>query len=321
MRDTQVTNSNLRRLGLLSVALVLASLASQPARAQGGPAAEPPTSVGGPAPANAQSDELEGVGVTEHLDALLPLDTPFVDENGNEVKLGDYFHKDKPVILTLNYFVCPMLCGLMLNGMVDTLKELDYNPGAEFELVTISFNPLEKPQLAKLKKQNYVKYYGRPSANNWHFLTGTQASIDAVTQAVGFEYKWVEETQQYAHVAVLNIITPDGHISKYLYGVAFEPQTLKLALVEAGQGKIGTTADQVLLYCLHYDPATGSYAASAVKIMKFGGVVTLLLLALLLIPAWLAGRARIRRAAALAAAAPASTSPPASVDDTQGNAP
>ena len=302
-----ILNPNLTGKILLSTGVIaFALLASPPIYAQGGPAGQPSAEVGTPAPAEQPAEELEGVGVTEHLDAQLPLDIPFVDENGNEVVLGDYFNKDKPVILTLNYFVCPMLCGLMLNGMVDTLKEMDFEPGRDFELVTISFNPLEKPQLAKLKKQNYVKYYGRASANNWHFLTGTQSSIDQVTEAVGFEYKWVEEREEFAHAAVLNIITPDGRISKYLYGVAFEPQTLKLALVEAGEGKIGTPVDQVLLYCLHYDPVSGSYAASAMKLMQIGAVVTLIILALILIPAWLAGRARVRRAAMAAHGAPTS---------------
>ena len=265
--------------------------------AQGGPAGEPSGILGAAPPADTPAEELEGVGVTEHLNAQIPLDTPFVDENGNNVTLGDYFNKDKPVILTLNYFVCPMLCGLMLNGMVDTLKEMDFEPGQDFELVTISFNPVEKPQLAMAKKQNYVKYYGKPSANNWHFLTGSPESIAAITTAVGFEYKWIQESEQYAHAAVLNIITPDGHISKYLYGVAFEPQTLKLALVEAGQGKIGSPADQVLLYCLHYNPATGTYAASAMKLLQIAGVLTLILLALILVPAWVAGRKRKHKAA------------------------
>ncbi len=296
-----------RRLACSVAAASLALLGGAPAMAQGGTAGQPAGILDAAPPAATPVAELEGVGVTEQLDALLPLDAEFVDEEGNAVKLGDYFHQDKPVILTLNYYVCPMLCGLMLNGMVDTLQELQFQPGTDYELVTISFNPTEKPQLAKAKKQNYLKYWGEPAANNWHFLTGSAQSIAAVTSAAGFKYKWVEETQQYAHAAVLHIITPDGHISKYIYGVAFEPQTLKLALVEAGQGNIGTTADQVLLYCLHYDPATGTYAASAMKLMRVAGVMTLILLALILVPAWLAGRSRQRRAALAAGSATVTT--------------
>lgn len=249
-----------------------------------------------------EAADLEGVGVDENLDGQLPLDAVFLDSEGNQVKLGDYFNNDRPVILTLNYYVCPMLCGLMINGMVDGLKELDFEPGKDYDIVTISFNPVETPKLAKLKKQNYVKYFGRQSAHNWHFLTGTQANIDAVTEAVGFKYKWVEDTQEYAHAAVVNVCTPEGHISRYLYGVMFEPRTLRMALVEASQGKIGTTVDRVLLFCLHYDPDAGTYNASVMNITRLVGIATVIILLIILVPAWLAGRSRKQRKAAAAAA-------------------
>jgi protein SCO1 len=237
---------------------------------------------------------LDGVGITEHLGAALPLDAPFLDENGTAVKLGDYFH-DKPVILNLVYFECPMLCSIVLNGMVEGLQKVDYMPGKDFEIVTVSFNPLETPALAKLKKQNYVKSYGAPeAAAGWHFLTGAQESIDRLTGAVGFDYKWVPETRQYAHAAAIYMATPEGKLSRYLYGVEFEPQTLRLALVEAGQGKLGKTLDHALLYCFHYDAASGRYAPAALNIMRAGGVLIMFALAAILLPAWLASRRRQR---------------------------
>lgn len=270
---------------LLALLLVLgAALLCTPAAAQ---RQEPPP------------PELEGVGIEEHLGAQLPLDLQFVDENGREVSLGDYCTGDKPVVLTLIYFNCPMLCSLVLNGMVDGLKELDYLPGREFELVTVSFNPLETPTLAKLKKQNYIKDYGQPAAaSGWHFLTGGAEPIAALTEAVGFKYKWVEERQEYAHQAAIYLLTPDGRISRYLYGVQFEPQTLKLGLLEASEGKLGTTLDQVFLFCFHYDAVSGRYAPAALNIMRLGGLLTVLLLASILVPVWLRSTRRKTNATA-----------------------
>jgi len=231
--------------------------------------------------------ELDGVGVTEHRSAPLPLDRPFVDEEGRAVRLGDYFDGRRPVILNLGYYGCPMLCGLVVNGLTAGMKQMDWSPGAEYQVVTLSINPAEKPTLAKAKKQNYIKELGRPSsAGGWRFLTGRQADIRAVTDAVGFGYRWVEETQQFAHAAVIVVCTPDGRVSRYLYGIEFDPQTLRLSLVEAAKGKIGSPLDQVLLFCFHYDAREGRYALAAAGLMRLGGVVTAVALGAFLLSLW-----------------------------------
>ncbi len=217
---------------------------------------------------------LEGVEVVEHLNEPLPLELFFKDDEGHTVRLGDYFNQGKPVILTLNYFRCPMLCTLQLNGMVDALKELKWLPGEEFELVTVSFDPTETPRLARAKKESYIGMYGDiRAAKGWHFLTGQQDAIKALTSATGFGYRWNAERQEYAHKAVLMICTPDGLLSRYIGNVQFDPSTLRLSLVEAGAGKIGSPFDQFLLYCFHYDAASGRYAPAAMNIMQVGAVL------------------------------------------------
>ncbi len=235
-------------------------------------------------------DEMEGVGVTEHLNEKIPLDLPFVDENGRTVKLADYVNGSKPVILTLNYYSSPMLCTLQLNGLVDALKNLNLIPGRDFEMVTISINPRETPNLARLKKNEYVKSYRPEAARGWHFLVGKQPEIDAISTATGFEYKYDEKSKEYIHVAATMILTPDGKISRYLYGVFFEPkdpQTLRLSLLEAAEGKIGTKLDQVLLFCYHYDPKAGSYSLAAFNLMRIAGILTVIILLSVLVPLWI----------------------------------
>jgi protein SCO1/2 len=242
-------------------------------------------------------DDLEGVGITEQPDAQLPLSAKFLDEDGREVTLGRYFTAGKPVILDLGYYGCPMLCGLVLNGLTDGMKGLAWTCGQEFEVVNLSFDPKETPTLAKLKKQNYLKDLGRPSAaSGWHFLTGREEEIHKVTDAVGFQYRWNEKTQQYAHAAAIMICTPDGKVSRYLYGILFDPQTLRLSLVEAAQGKIGSSFDKVLLFCFHYDASSGRYAPAARNIMRAGGLVTVLLVGGMLTIFW--RRDRKKKAAA-----------------------
>lgn len=237
--------------------------------------------------------ELEDVGITEHLGARLPLDAAFVDENGKAVRLGEFFGGDKPVVLSLVYFRCPMLCTLVLNGLVDGLKEMPLAPGADFEIVTISFDPRETPTLARLKKQNYVRELNRPgAADGWHFLTGREENIRKVTEAVGFRYRYVAETQQFAHAAAIYLVTPDGRLARYLYGVGFEPTTLRLGLVEASEGKMGSSLDRVLLYCFHYDPQAGRYTLAAVTIMRVGGGLVVVVLVIVLGVFW---RAEARR--------------------------
>lgn len=224
-------------------------------------------------------EELENVGVDEHFDAQLPLDTAFRNEDGRIVRLREYFGGDRPVILSLNYSNCPMLCSLQLNGLVNDLKELEWTAGEEFEVVSVSIDPREQPHRALETKQKYLKLYGR-SRDGLNFLVGGQASIDAVTEAVGFRYRFVPERNEYSHPAVAVLCTPDGRISRYLYGVDFPPQTLRLSLVEASEGKIGTPGDQLLLFCFHYDPLTGTYAPRAARLaMSVGGFLTVALMA------------------------------------------
>jgi protein SCO1/2 len=231
--------------------------------------------------------ELEGVGVDEKRDAKVPLDLPFTDDLGRAVTLGDYFRGDKPVVLTLNYYRCPMLCTLVLNGYVEGLKQLDWYPGGEFTSVTVSIDSRELPTLARAKKQTYLEEYGKPLADRgWAFLVGSPDSVKRLTDAVGFRYTYDADSDQFAHAAVILVLTPDGRISRYLYGVKFEPATLRLALVEASEGRIGSALDQLILYCYHYDPSTGTYAPAALKIMRFGAALTTLVLAVVLGTFW-----------------------------------
>jgi protein SCO1/2 len=243
----------------------------------------------------AAPNEVVGVGITEHPNVKIPLELQFVDSEGKTVHLGDYFRTGKPVILTLVYFRCPMLCTLVLNGMIAGLKEIPLTLGEDFDVVTVSIDPRETPTLAKLKKQGYVKEYGRQQAvKGWHFLTGREENIKKLADAVGFQYKYVESTQQYAHPAGIFILMPDGRISRYLYGIQFNSGTLRLSLVEAGQGKIGSTVDRILLTCFHYDASSGKYSLAAFRIMQVGGVLTALVLGTVLALYWHHGSKRRR---------------------------
>ena len=219
--------------------------------------------------------ELEGVGITEKLGDRLPLDLEFVDESGRTVRLASYFGQGRPVMLTLNYYSCPMLCTLMLNGLIDGLRELKWTPGQEFEVVTLSINPLETPSLARLKKQTYLEYYERPAAApGWHFLTGRERDIRRLADALGFGYAWIESRREYAHPAAIMLASADGRVVRYLYGVMYEPKDLRLAIAEAGEGKVGSTAEQILLYCFHYDADAGRYVIAASNLMRAGGLAT-----------------------------------------------
>ena len=230
---------------------------------------------------------LEEVGITEHLDAKLPMELEFRDEDGISVTLGSFFDGERPVILTLNYYRCPMLCGLMLNGLVDGLEQMEWTPGQEFEIVTVSINPLETPALAKEKKQNYIKRYGRPSAmSGWHFLTGREPEIDRLAETVGFRFVYDPVEKQYAHAAAIFVCTPDGRVARYLYGIEYPPKRLKLGLLEASEGKIGSTLDQLILYCYHYDPSSRRYSPVAMNIMRVGGGATASILAVTLGMLW-----------------------------------
>lgn len=231
---------------------------------------------------------LEEVGVTEHLNAKLPLDLEFRDENGDWVELGSFFDGQRPVILTLNYYRCPMLCGLMLNGVVDGLEAMSWTPGAEFEIVTISINPLETPELARAKKQNYLKRLERPAAaKGWHFMTGRELEINRLAETLGFSYTYDPVSREYAHAAVIFVCTPDGRVARYLYGIEYPAKRLKLALLEAAEGTIGSTLDQLILYCYHYDPANRRYTPVAMNIMRLGGGATALILGISLGVFWI----------------------------------
>ena len=229
-------------------------------------------------PANMRPPALQNVGIDQHLDAQVPPDLAFRDETGQAVKLGDYFGR-KPLILDLVYYSCPMLCGESLAGLTGSMRLLKFDAGKEFDVITVSFDPRETPELAAAKKADYVKRYGRASAaSGWHFLTGPAESINALTKAVGFQYQYDARLNQFAHATAIMVLTPQGRISRYFYGVDFPPKDLRMGLVEASQGKIGNAVDQVLLYCYHYDPATGKYGAVIVNILRLAAAATILIL-------------------------------------------
>ena len=234
-----------------------------------------------PPPGKAASERLpilKDVGVDQHLNGQLPLDTPFVDEHGRDVVLGDFFGK-RPVVLVLAYYSCPMLCTLVLNGSVSALQTLSFDAGKEFEFVVVSFDPGDTPSLAQSKKAGYLPRYGRPRGEaGFHFLTGREASIKRLTSAVGFKYAYDPAIRQFAHPALVTVLTPAGKISRYLYGIDFPPFDLRLALVEAAEGKIGTKVDQALLYCYHYDPTSGRYGIAILNVVRVAGIATLLAL-------------------------------------------
>jgi protein SCO1/2 len=233
---------------------------------------------------------LRDVRFEQRLDEQLPLDIPFQDEQDRQVKLGDYFG-DKPVILVLAYYRCPMLCTMVLNGLVRGLLDVRFEPGRDFEIVTVSFDARETPRLAAEKKKTYVERYGRKGADaGWHFLTGSQASIDRLTEAVGFQYKYYPQRDQFAHASGIMVLSPQGRISHYLYDVKYSGRDLRLSLVEASQGKIGSPVDQVLLYCFHYDPSQGKYGTTIMGFVRAGGVLTLVGLGALI--TWVGRRTR-----------------------------
>ena len=220
---------------------------------------------------------FEEVGIDQKLNDDVPLDVSFTDENGKPVKLGDYFHQSKPVILSLVYYQCPMLCTQILNGMAMSLKNLKFSAGREFTVLSISIDPTEKPPLAKEKQETYVEEYGRPGAENgWHFLTGDQASIKRLAEAVGFHYVYDPDTKVYAHASGIMVATPNGKLARYFYGVEYEPRDLRFALMEASQENIGSPVDKLLLLCYHYDPMTGKYGPVIQNVFRIAGALTIL---------------------------------------------
>lgn len=221
---------------------------------------------------------LQGVGIDQKLDQQIPLDLIFKDEAGRPVPLRSFFQTKKAVILAPVYYRCPMLCTQILTGLESALKAVSFNPGRDFEVVAVSFDPKDTPEIAAAKKQTYVKRYGRPdTANGWHFLTGEEASIKPFMDSIGFHYKYDPATDQYAHASAIMVVTPDGRVSKYFYGVEYSPRDIRLGLVEASVNKIGTPVDALLLFCYHYDPSTGKYGAMAMNMVRFGGAAFVLL--------------------------------------------
>jgi protein SCO1 len=224
-------------------------------------------------------DLLKDVGIDQKLNQSLPLDLIFRDEHGHPVALRQFFGQ-KPVILTLVYYSCPMLCTQVLNGVLDSIKQLSLNLGKDFTVVTVSIDPTERPVLAEAKQDVYIGLYGRPVGPfGWHFLTGDQASIKALAAAVGFRYAYDPVSKQFAHASTIMILTPQGTISRYLFGIQYPPRDMRLALVEASQGKIGTFTDHVLLFCYHYDPNTGKYGLLVSRILKLAAGLTVLAIA------------------------------------------
>ena len=263
------------RLALLIVAVLMLPRGG---RAQDlGPA--PGERVGAGLPSAAGMPELlQEVGLDQKLNAQLPLDLRFKDEAGRDVKLGDYFGR-RPVILTLNYFECPMLCTEVLNGLTSTLGVLSFSIGKEFDVVTVSFDPHDTPELALQKKANYLARYKRAgAAEGWHFLTGRPPEISMLTRAVGFRYAYNADARQFAHASGIMVATPEGRLSHYFYGIEYGPRDVRLALIEAADRKIGSPADQLLLACFHYDPSTGRYSLAVMTVVRVAGVATLVLI-------------------------------------------
>ena len=215
---------------------------------------------------------LEGVGIDQKLNEQVPLNLVFRDEAGRSVSLSSFFEAGKPVILVPVYYRCPMLCTQILAGVESSLKAVSLNPGQDFQVVAFSFDPKDTPETAASKRELYLRRYGRPgTANGWHFLTGDEPDIKALTDSIGFHYKYDPKTDQFAHASGIMVLTSDGHISKYFYGVDYAPRDLRLGLVEASQDKIGNPVDQILLFCYHYDPATGKYGAMAMNMVRLAG--------------------------------------------------
>lgn len=238
-------------------------------------------------------EDLKNIGIEEHLGTELDLSVPFKSDDGRDVKLGEFFDGQKPVLLTIVYYNCPSLCNYHLNGLLDVFKKMDMVAGREFRLVAISMDHRETADVASKKKANYLKEYQRPGAESgWHFLTGTEENIKKIADQVGFKFRWDEQGQQYAHASAAIISTPDGKVSRYLYGIEFPPKTLRLALLEAGEGRVGSLVDQLILFCYQFDPAKNKYTLYAFNLVRLGAILMVLILAVILVPAWLREKRR-----------------------------
>ena len=234
-------------------------------------------------PPNVRPPGLKNVGIQQNLNQQVPPDLMFTDDLGRKVRLGDYFGQ-KPLILNFVYYGCPMLCGEELSGLESALRVLKFDVGKEFEVITISFDPRNTPEIAAKKKEQILRRYRRPGAEQgWHFLVGQTGAIDAVTRAAGFQYEYDPTTGQFAHSTAILVLTPPGKIAQYYYGIEYPPKDLRLALVEASQNRIGNVVDELLLYCYHYDPEKGKYSATVLRVLRLMAVATLLCLGVLLL--------------------------------------
>lgn len=242
------------------------------------------------AAAQSASQVINQVRFDQHLNAQLPLAAPFRDEAGRDVRLADYF-RDRPVIMAFVYYDCPMLCNLILNGLVRALKPVKFDAGKDFEVVVLSFDPRETPKLAADKKETYLREYGRAGAERgWHFLTGEESAIRAVTGTAGFEYLYDPKSDEFAHASGVLVATPEGKLYRYFYGIEYSSRDLRFALVEASENKIGTPVDQMLLYCFHYDPTTGKYGVLITNILRLAGGATVTVLAAFMLTMFLRDR-------------------------------
>jgi protein SCO1 len=260
-----------RAAALLALLLAAAPLAAQSAMAP------PPGEI---VRADEKPEMLKEIGIDQRLNENLPLALPFRDEAGRTVELGDYFGK-RPVVLALVYYNCPMLCTQVLNGLVASLNVMSLEAGRDFDVVAVSFDTREKPAMAAAKKEAYLSRYKHPAASaGWHFLTGDAPSVEALTKAAGFRYRYDAKLEQFAHASAIMVATPEGRLARYFYGIEYPPRDLRLGLVEASAGRIGTPVDQVLLYCFHYDPASGKYGPVIVNIIRIAGLATVVLIGL-----------------------------------------
>jgi protein SCO1/2 len=256
--------------------LVLSGLAAFPAAAQ----------------QSTTPEILKRVGIQQNLNSQIPPNLEFRDESAKTVRIGDYFGK-KPIVLSLVYFECPALCTEVLNGQLRTMNAISLNLGSDFEAITVSFEPKDTPTLAKAKRDVYIGQYGRPGAvDHWHFLTGEQQSIDALTKVAGFQYAYDPAIKQFAHAAAIMVLTPEGRIDRYFYGVIYPARDFRLGLVEASQGKIGTITDHAMLYCYQYDPMTGKYGVVIINVLRISGGLTVLALGIFMTIMFLRERKR-----------------------------
>jgi protein SCO1/2 len=256
--------------------------------------------------ANETPAELQGVDVVEHLGGALPHDATFRDADGKTVKLGDFFDGKRPTVFVFAYHTCPMLCSLVLDAAVKSLNDVSWTVGDEFDVVSVSIDPKDTPESATRKRAQVVSSYvrARGDTKGWHFLTGDEANIRKVTDAVGFEYRYDARQKQYAHPAAIYLLTPEGHVARYLYGIQFDPGDVRLGLLEATEGRSISTTERFLLFCYHYDPQGKHYSLVAMNVMRLGGAVTLAGIGGFLTIMWARERRKKREMQRLAASAP-----------------